>query len=317
MARRAQLTEATATDLDDSLTIARVALDRLCFEAVESVATQLERGDASAENKLAAAFLRATKSTHLSIIQLAAGGRRAHTPELSVDVLPLARVQLERIFVALLLNDDPAKWWPQYRIHCWQAQSLEIIRDSRLFPMNKEFQAECGQRLDFALGKYADLVGATPDQRAEIRNLASSTVTSGRSGRLPVEELPSPGACESTLSKAELKAVARHCYPDYQEMCHYVHGGLGGVLHVGALRGDFPGTESQREKLQNMILHVAFPLSHIALVTTATLLAGNLVDDAEVSGQLIKAWSPNICDGTALGMHIWIDWAKTRLRALR
>ncbi|GAG50144.1 unnamed protein product, partial [marine sediment metagenome] len=90
-------------------------LDRRVFAAVEAVGGGLSqrvgRSLSMSELHLLTTevhLLRAMRSTHRSIRDLMA--RREADLDLTVDALPLTRVQLERCFLALLLADNPARW---------------------------------------------------------------------------------------------------------------------------------------------------------------------------------------------------------------
>ena len=124
-------------------------LNERVFDAVDAVAGRLVEGLERATslermhfNVTLANLLLAMRSTHRSICVLL--GRFESDLSLSVDVMPLARVQLERCFLSLLLADNPERWHARYRRNAWKAFAEKFFRDQATVGHLEQFDAYFG-----------------------------------------------------------------------------------------------------------------------------------------------------------------------------
>ena len=106
-------------------------------------------------------------------------------------------------------------------------------------------------------------------------------------------------------------------YPAYDSLSHFSHGGLAGVLGAAVLRApDGPGAEVDRERFwASAVLETALPMSYVAIVFTATVIAADWLDVPGVREALVDAWRPYVCDGMPLGIALWDTWACQALGA--
>ena len=56
-------------------------------------------------------------------------------------------------------------------------------------------------------------------------------------------------------------------------------------------------------------METSLPLSYVAVMFVATLLAAPLADDQTVRRALINAWRPYLSDGVPMGVAVWDAWA--------
>ena len=85
--------------------------------------------------------------------------------EHSADVLPLARIQLERVFVAMLIAEDAERFLPLYRKNAWKTRATRFLRDkAELGHLDRyrPFYFETGAR---QLAEHAQLSGVTTAER--------------------------------------------------------------------------------------------------------------------------------------------------------
>ena len=299
-------------------------LDAAVFGAVEAVSQRLlDAHDASnsldGRNVLLTKshMLLAMKATHRSIRRLLR--RTQDDPDMAVDSFPLTRVQLERCFLALLVEDHPKRWNKRYQKNAWKTFAKKYFRDQRalghLGPF-KEYFGPSGTGITmlrgFARQMYVwedefqtlrvQIVGDEMDPRWEMRYIA---------------DMPTPAKAIGFLKDPKRKELASIVYPYYDSLSHFAHGGMAGVMQAAVLRedpGDASAPPEARERFwRSNIVEMTLPMSYVAQLLVATLFALQFQDD-QLFGKLIDTWRPYHSDGSPLGVAVWDTWAAEALR---
>jgi len=312
------LDRAPRTDLAASVD----ELDRLAFEAVGCVASrlagQIEQATSLRLIRLLhtqANMLLAMKSTHRSIRRLVSGEKEL--AELSVDALSLARVQLERGFLAMLLIDSQ-RWHVRYRKNAWKAFARKYFRDQRSlghFEPYKDYFGSSGPGITI-LRQFAHEMDVGEDEIQTLRAHVLGDKPDPRWDQWFIADMPTPGRTVQELTDPQRKALAEVLHPYYDNLSHFTHGGLVGVMTAAILRGETAGAQGDATAgsfWQTHIVESTLPVSYAAMLLVATLFAVELKDNAKLIETLIGAWRPYHSDGSPLGIAIWDSWAARAL----
>lgn len=303
------------------LQIGMAELDELVFSAADAVAAALkarvEHSKSIADLQLLTTetyLLLAMKSTHRSIHSLMALGEEKL--DQTVDALPLTRVQLERCFLALLFEDNPARWHARYRKNAWKAFAEKFFRDrcalGHIEPYSDYFASD-GPGIS-ALRAFARQMDVSEDEFQTLRSqVLDDQEHDPRFENRFIADMPTPGKCATDLTDATRKKLAALLYPYYDNLSHFSHGGMVGVMEAAILRADreaIAGAGFDRQQFwTSAVMETSLPLSYVAVMFVATLLAAPLVDDPAVRRALIEAWRPYLSDGVPMGVAVWDAWA--------
>lgn len=302
-------------------------LDRQVFAALDAVADALRRRvDKSlsiSELQLlttSSHLLTAMKSTHRSIRRLAA--HDAEDQASGVDALPLTRVQLERCFLALLLADNPARWHGRYRKNAWKALAEKFFRDQRLLghlePYREHFGSNgAGVSAVRAFAREMD-VSEHELQTLQAQVLGEEMEQDPRWTQWFIPDMPTPGRCSAELTDPVHKQLAELLYPYYDNLSHFSHGGLMGVMETAILCGTVAVAGIDKQQFRaSTVEETTLPTSYAAMAFVATLLGPDMSADdmAPVRSAILDAWRPYVCDGLPLGVSLWDCWAREALAA--
>jgi hypothetical protein len=296
-------------------------LDQLLFPAIDAVAAAIY--DAlEEEHSLETLQLLMTKrqlllamrGTHRSIRKLLTAGDDDEL-ELSVDALPLTRVQLERCFLCLLIEDQPERWHKRYCKNAWKAFAEKFFRDRAALGHFEQFQDYFGSSGTGigALRAFARQMYVWEDELQTFRAQLLGEELDQRWKKRYIADMPTPGKAVGLLEQDSHKALAKVLYPYYDTLSHFSHGGLVGAMEAAILR---PGNTVQtsedfdrRRFWSSSVLEMTLPISYVALLSVATLFAASSSDNAAVCRSLKGAWRPYHSDGSALGVAVWDTWA--------
>jgi len=297
-------------------------LDRPAFEAVQAVASRLageiEQATSLRQIRLLhteANMLLAMKSTHRSIRRLVSSEK--DLAELSVDAMSLARVQLERGFLALLLTDSE-RWHVRYRKNAWKAFARKYFRDQRSlghFEPYKDYFGPSGAGITI-LRQFAHEMDVGEDEIQTLRTHVLGNEPDPRWTQWFIADMPTPGRTVQELNDPQRKALAEALHPYYDNLSHFSHGGLVGVMTAAILRGEAGGAESDSSAgsfWHASIVESTLPVSYVAMLLVATMFAVELKDNDKLIETLIKAWRPYHSDGSPLGIAVWDNWAARAL----
>jgi hypothetical protein len=297
-------------------------LDRRMFDAVGAVVDQLtahiNESLSLDQMKLLmtkAYMLLAMKSTHQSIRHVLGLGREQ--ADLSVDTLALTRVQLERCFLALLLEDNPKRWHARYRKNAWKAFAQKFFRDQRIlgqFQPFDEYFGPNGKGIGM-LRDFAREMNVWEDELQTLRTEVLGDEPDPRWSRRRIADMPHPARTPAELADPTRQELARLLYPYHSNLSSFSHGGLVGVMTAALLRPDFApagGADFDRETFwTRSVLETVLPSSYAAVLLVATLFAEPFCRDgqnAPLRKGLFDAWCPYHRDGSALGVALWDAW---------
>ena len=302
-------------------------LDRLAFAAIDAVAGRLaaatEQSTSLDEIRLLGTrtqILLAMKGSHRSVRHLVAG--RGEQMELSLDALPITRVQLERCFVALLIEDNPARWHTRYRKNAWKAFAEKFFRDQRIlghFPRYADYFGPGGRGVGL-LRSFAREMDVTEDAVQTLRVQVLGGDPDPRFKTWFIADMPTPGRCGQELSDPTHQRLAALLYPHYDNLSHFSHGGLVGAMQAAILRNGAAANHDEQEIerfWRGTVMEQTLPLSYVSMLFVATLFARPHLDDEPTRRGLLDAWQPYHSDGSPLGVAVWDAWAGELLGAER
>lgn len=259
-------------------------------------------------------LLQAMETTHGSIRRLV--WDEAEELALSLDSLPLARMQLERCFLALLIEDNPKRWHRRYQKNAWKAVAKKFFRDQRSVGRLPAYREHFGPNSPgiSMLRSFARQMNVWEDELQTLRAQILGEEMDPRWPKRYIADMPTPMRAIGFLEDPLRKALAIILYPYYDSLSHASHSGLAGVMSGAILRGDAARDDDDRRRFwHRTVLETALPFSYVAILFTATLFACPHLTD-EVRGALRQAWSPYHSDGSALGIALWDTWAGEALR---
>ncbi|MFP4106425.1 MAG: hypothetical protein ACLFVU_10085 [Phycisphaerae bacterium] len=295
-------------------------LDEQTFRSVEVVADRLlaSMPDTPSIERLKllsmkSNLLRAMVGTHRSIRRLTefAEGEM----DLSVDALPLTRMQLERCFLGLLIEDDPNRWPKRYRKNAWKAFAEKFFRDQQavghLDPF-KEYFGSSGQGITF-LREFAREMDVWEDELQTLRIQIQNDRRDPRWKTRHIADMPTPGRAMEKLQDPTRLGLARLIYPYYDSLSHFSHGGLMGIMEAAILRGEGGDHVQERTALARQINETALPLSYVSMLFVTTLFALPFVEEEDIRNTLLDSWKPYNASGSLLGITLWDNWAAENL----
>jgi len=307
--------QTTAAEVDQRVFAALAAVTGAVNDAIEA-------SQSIAQVQLLAThvqLLGAMESTHQSIRSLMSRENGVGL-DLTVDALPLARIQLERAFLALLLAENPKRWHTRYRKNAWKALAEKFFRDRCMvghLEGYREYFDSNGPGIA-TLRAFAHEMGVTEDEFQTLRaDVLQDEETDPRWEKWFIPDMPTPRKSLSELADPVRHSLADLLYPAYDSLSHFSHGGMAGVLGAAVLRApDGVGAEADREQFwASAVLETALPMSYVALVFVATVTAMDMLDSPGVGEALVDAWRPYVCDGMPLGVALWDAWACEALGA--
>ena len=261
-------------------------------------------------------LLSAMKSTHRSIRRLT--GHSDGDLDLTVDALALTRVQLERCFLALLFEDNPKRWYARYRKNAWKAFAEKFFRSKgslgHLEPYSQYFGSD-GQGIT-ALRAFAREMDVSEDEFQTVRNaVLGESEKDPRFKQWFIADMPTPGRSLAELADPVWKNLGELLYPYYDNLSHFSHGGMIGVMEAAILRGGHGPTVAadgfdKEQFWSSAVGETTLPLSYVAMMFVATLFGRDFLGDEKIHLAIVNGWRPYICDGLPLGVALWDEWAE-------
>jgi hypothetical protein len=296
-------------------------LDRRAFGAIDAVVGRLgqamEQSTSLDEIRLLSTrsqMLLAMKASHRSVRRLVGRGEDRQDLELSLDALPVVRVQLERCFVALLIDDNPARWHTRYRRNAWKAFAEKFFRDQRLLGHFEPYGPYFGPNGTGVglLRDFAREMDVSEDALQTLRVQVLGEPPDPRFKTWFIADMPTPGRCAQELTDPVHRNLAALLYAYYNNLSHFSHGGLFGLMQAAILRQGAPDSQTDVEKRRfwsQNVLGQILPLSYVGMLLAATLFARPFLAESPVREALLRAWRPHHSDGSPLGVALWDAWA--------
>ncbi len=310
---KAKLPQPLQRDPQTDMEVERSKADSLCYVAIERVVAKLLDGCDSHLRMTKGHLLRSLKLTHQSMVTLVTRGKQEHMG----DLLPLTRMQVERVLMCMLLVEDPGKYLPRFRKAAWKAT---ITRDWRMLAEVGYLDSvqEFKKNLDGQIYDYAKDFDVTPDEVETLRSELHGTPLDAKYMKTTIPEMPNAGNVEDIVKDSALRQVAQRLYVTFNDLCNYSHGGFLGVMIGGLLGGHIKSVDQSKADtfFEKKVVDPTFPCSYVCMMTAATLFGLPYKRDPEVVAALINGWSPHLCEATALGIVVWDAWAREALGAL-
>ena len=226
---------------------------------------------------------------------------------LCVDALPLARIQLERMFCVCLTIEDPSTitlylkndWKFLYvrdllqRAECADIQELMAVLD-----------AQAG-----SLEQLRQLAGVTDEEKEITRCEALGLPTPKGFSARPIRPFPTPAAVLDRIKDTGRKQMLSRLYLEYSFLCVHVHFSPRSVSFRGLLdsRESFAGllsTEQLELMFQKEIAQPSIWISFLSIVQSCTELISHFPADVELRRTVAQAWAP-LASRTSIGQSIW------------
>jgi len=291
-------------------------IDMLIFSAVEYIANRFIQSCNDESVFIVGQLMKSMISTHKSV-RVILSRELEDSMGMAGDVLPLARTQIEKTFIAMLLKHDSSRYLPIYKKEQWRVlafselterhQVHDLLTDEQLNERDRglrDHAVSMGVTQNEIETTIAKILGGTPDPSVTITH---------------IPELPSAGRMKAVLNGSDFDIVAGRFYSNYHFLCHYTHSGMDGVMMSSVSRGDVPGIEKPSESslfFQHSIVKPSIFCSWVAMLTVATLFLDEFRSDSNLMAKLSCAWSSHCTNGDLLGVWIWDKWAKQKFNLI-
>lgn len=256
--------------------------------------------------------LKSMRPTHEAIRELLRSENRS---PISVNAMPLARLQLETLYAVCLVLDQP-QYLGVYLKHCWKqiyVRHLLMLAECKNLP---PIMAELDKQLT-ALEGLRQLAGVTDEEKATIRSeQLGETLPHGMTGA-SIPQFPTPGAVIRAVSDSDRKKMLTRLYFEYQFLCSFVHFSPHPRTFMGFFDEREPfGRMFTTGELENMfqkeIAGPAIWIDFLSIVQSATELVSLYPASVELRKAVADAWVP-LSEKTIIGRAVWEFRAKKLL----
>ena len=264
-------------------------VDDQVIRVVEPLALAFERSS-NLDNlfrHLVADQLRQFLSTHKSV-RLLVSNRGENLAGLA-DAMSLAREQIEKVFVIILLLEDPQTWTSQYFKDDWRRHFERYLLDKAErsnLERHKEFLEEHAYD---SIENERKEIGITEEEREFVKfkhyNKGVSTPPHLKSAAKTMEHFPTPAKVIDKIKERQLANALRRWHREYSYFSGYSHAGFHKLM-PRFIESSRKLTTSQREKVIETEFDPALFISYLAI---ASVCAEACVKDLPcVDGSVVR-----------------------------
>jgi|ERR1700730_12756936 len=258
-------------------------------------------------------ILRSMLHTHRAIQSLL---KTEHLDPISVNAMPLVRVQIETLFAVCLIVEKPIEiasyekdWWKKLYL-----RDLLLREECRSLPRVMSFLD--GQSV--TLESVRKVAGVTDEEKATVDLEEMGVPLPPGFKSMRIEAFPTPRSIIERVLNQDRKRMLMRLYPEYQLFCGYVHFSPGPRLITGLLDTALPfGRQSGltprqiEEKLEHDIVVPATWMDLLSIVQSCSEFRCIYPRDIELCAVLTETWNV-LTEQTLIAKSIW----ESRSRAL-
>lgn len=248
---------------------------------------------------------RSMAATHRAIRKLLVNAG-PDTPE-GVDVLPLARLQLEGLYTVCLMLEGSC-WVDVYLQDHWRKQYIKFLlmrEETRTLPRWNEFALKS----PFWLTQLRDHLGVTQEQQLTLEHEELGTPLPSGFAKQQIPNFPTPGKALTKIAAPEKRRMLERLYPHYIELCSFAHGLPQASFYKmmfdkRSVHRTLFDNEEVNERFQHIVASEAFMTSFLSVVQSTAELTVLYPVNVELPAAAVKAWNP-LSKAHLLAKAIW------------
>ena len=286
-------------------------LNRCTVRATEALKGAASGYNESDRNEISL-ILEATQSTHKSI-RILLKGKLEPT---SLDALPLARVQLESLFVICLMLEDP-KWVGVYVKDGWKKLYKRFLLEKEEMKHLPRTSEPYNKLMAPDIKALQQISGVTEKEKVTIEKEELGSLLPPGMVEAKIKRFPTPVGVIQEINEHDRKQMLIRLYADYGHLSSYVHG-LPEATDIKASFGKYSDRFSTKQKEDVFHKEISGPslyLSYLSAIQSASELTCLYPGDIELSATVTEAWNL-LTKYSLLGKVIWEIRAKALLRSI-
>jgi hypothetical protein len=249
--------------------------------------------------------LNSIQITHRTIIAVVThcGG----LPE-SVDILMLARMQLEGLYNFCLMLESPS-FIENYVKDGWKKHYIAMLLQKEETKALRRFDEFSNVLAPKFLEEGRRLCGITEAERLTLDNEQLGTPLPAGMTRQKIATFPTPAGSITKIAVGDRRKMLERLYPEYQELSSFTHGLphsnlLKGLLDPRSLhRKLFTETEAKDTAVKD-VTERAFITSILSIIQCAAEVIVRLPGDIDLLAGVTDAWKV-LSEDSLLGKKIW------------
>jgi hypothetical protein len=242
-----------------------------------------------------------TQRTIRIVLEKSAGASDA------VDVLALARLQLEGLYAVCLMLESPqyVDWYLQDYWHKLYVRFLLQREECKLLPRWDEYLRSSPAWINM----QRIHVGVTEAQQWTVEHEELGTPMPPGIAPQKIPKFPTPGGVIGKIADPDKRKMLVRIYPEYVRLCSYAHRLAEATFSKQMFdkRSSFRSLfsdEQKKETFDKNVVSDAFTLSFLCILQSTaelTLMYANNIDLPEVA---IRGWN-SLSDASLLGRTVW------------
>jgi len=226
----------------------------------------------------------------------------------SVDILMLARMQLDGLYNFCLMLESPT-FIEDYLKDGWRKQYVAILlqkEETKALPRFDEFSNVLAPKF---LEDGRRLCGITEAERLTLDNEQLGTPLPTGVTRQKIATFPTPAGTITKIAPGDRRRMLERLYPEYAELSSFTHGlsnsnFLKGLLNPRSLhRKLFTETQAKDTAVKD-VTERAFILSILSIIQCAAEVIVRYPDDVSLRAGVANAWEV-LSEDSLLGKTIW------------
>jgi len=212
----------------------------------------------------------------------------------TVDVLTLARLQIETVYTFCLMLQD-AKYVRNFLKYGWKQKYIRFL-------LHREEYCQISRFSDYFKDGFQQLQVlqarclVSEDERYTIEEDQLGIPLPQGINRVRIEKFPTPGAVIDKLTDQDLKMMLMRLYVEYEFLCIFAHGGADSEAFKAVLDSrspvrDYISSEQRKDLYQRWLGEPSITYSLISAVLCATEVAARCPNHIELQVKLSNAWA--------------------------
>lgn len=224
-----------------------------------------------------------------------------------VDVLPLARLQLEGLYTVCLMLES-SRWVDVYLQDHWRKQYVKFLLDreeTQALPRWREFAV----KTPISLTQLRDHYGITPEQQLTVEHQELGTPLPPGFACQPIRQFPTHGRAIGKIRVFEKQRMLERLYPHYVELCSFAHGlpqanSYKMMFNKRSFHRTLVSDEKINERFQHLVVAEAFMTSFLSIVQATAELTALYPKNVNLPSAAVRAWN-QLTNAHLLAKAVW------------
>lgn len=226
----------------------------------------------------------------------------------SVDILMLARMQLEGLYNFCLMLESPS-FIEDYVKDGWKKQYVAMLlqkEETMALPRFDEFSNVLAPKF---LEDGGRLCGITEAERLTLDNEQLGTPLPAGMTRKKIATFPTPAGTINKIATGDRRRMLERLYPEYAELSSFTHGLphsnlLKGLLDPRSLHRKLFTEAQAKDTALKDVTERAFIMSILSIIQCAAEVIVRRPDDINLVAGVTDAWKV-LSEDSLLGKTIW------------